>query len=234
MYRKILVPLDGSPLSAGILPYVRWLAHGLKVPVELQHVNDPDRLAPYSPPMQRGDYLEKVAASFSGIANVKCTIERGTQQEVIINMVTAEPETLVAMATHGYSGAALWLLGGVAEKVLRRAYQRRVIGATPGCERERRGRTENSFGAVGLFPGRRNGIADRIGISQASGPRSSVGACHKTRLYRTTRRVSAGVWRHSESERTVGTRQGKGKQIFNGESRPASCPEPGKFIVQSH
>ena len=35
MYRKILVPLDGSPLSAGILPYVRWMAHGLKVPVEI-------------------------------------------------------------------------------------------------------------------------------------------------------------------------------------------------------
>ena len=119
MYRKILVPQDGSPLSAGILPYVRWLAHGLKVPVELLHVNDPDRLAPYSPPMQRGDYLEKVAASFSGIANVKCTIEPGNPAEVIINMVTAEPETLVAMATHGYSGAARWLLGSVAEKVLR-------------------------------------------------------------------------------------------------------------------
>ena len=29
----------------------------------------------------------------------------------------AEPGTLVAMATHGYSGAARWLLGSVAEKV---------------------------------------------------------------------------------------------------------------------
>lgn len=37
MYRKILVPLDGSPLSAGILPYVRWLAHGLKVPPTVWH-----------------------------------------------------------------------------------------------------------------------------------------------------------------------------------------------------
>jgi nucleotide-binding universal stress UspA family protein len=118
MYRKILVPLDGSPLSAGILPYVRWLAHGLKVPVELLHVNDPDRLAPYSPPMQRGDYLEKVATSFSDIAAVKCTIEQGNPAEVITNMASAEPGSLVAMATHGYSGAARWLLGSVAQKVL--------------------------------------------------------------------------------------------------------------------
>lgn len=119
MYREILVPLDGSKLSEAVLPYVRWLAHALKVPVELLHVNDPDRLAPYSPPMQRGDYLEKVAASFSGIPNVKCAIEPGNPAEVIINMATAEPGSLVAMATHGYSGAARFLLGSVAQKVLR-------------------------------------------------------------------------------------------------------------------
>jgi nucleotide-binding universal stress UspA family protein len=118
MYNRILVPLDGSNLSAGVLPYVRWLAPALHVPVELLHVNDPARLAPYSPPMQRGDYLEKVAASFSG-TNVKCTIELGNPAEVIINRVSAEAGVLVAMATHGYSGAARWLLGSVAAKVLR-------------------------------------------------------------------------------------------------------------------
>ena len=118
MYQKILVPLDGSKLSAGVLPYVRWLATALKASVELLHVNDPARLAPYSPPMQRGEYLEKVAESFPGITKKKCTIELGNPAEVIINMASAEPKTLVAMATHGYSGAARWLLGSVAEKVL--------------------------------------------------------------------------------------------------------------------
>jgi nucleotide-binding universal stress UspA family protein len=119
MYNRILVPLDGSKLSAGVLPYVRWLAAALKIPMELLHVNDPARLAPYSPPMQRGDYLEKIAASCSAITNVRCTIELGNPAEVIINMASAEPGVLVAMATHGYSGAARWLLGSVAEKVLR-------------------------------------------------------------------------------------------------------------------
>jgi nucleotide-binding universal stress UspA family protein len=118
MYRKILVPLDGSKLSAGVLPYVRWLAAALNLPVEFLHVNDPARLAPYSPPMQGGDYLAKVAESFSGITNVRCTIELGNPAAVIINLASAEPGTLVAMATHGYSGAARWLLGSVAEKVL--------------------------------------------------------------------------------------------------------------------
>jgi len=118
MYNRILAPLDGSRLSAAVLPYVRWLATALKLPVVLLHVNDPARLAPYSPPMQGGDYLEKIAASFSGFTNVKCAIELGNPAEVIINTASAEPGTLVAMATHGYSGAMRWLLGSVAEKAL--------------------------------------------------------------------------------------------------------------------
>lgn len=118
MYHKILVPLDGSPLSAGILPYLRWLAHGLKLPVELLYVNDPCRFGPYSPPMQRSDYLEKVAATLTESTDVKWTVEQGNPATAIISIASAEPGILVAMATHGYSGAARWLLGSVAQKVL--------------------------------------------------------------------------------------------------------------------
>ncbi|HXV83958.1 MAG TPA: universal stress protein [Candidatus Binatia bacterium] len=118
MYKKILVPLDGSNLSDGVLPYVRWLARALKVSVELMYVNDPARLAPYSATIQGGKYLEKTAGSFSG-APVKCTVEEGNPAERIIHAASAEPGSLVTMATHGYSGAARWLLGSVAEKVLR-------------------------------------------------------------------------------------------------------------------
>jgi nucleotide-binding universal stress UspA family protein len=116
MYNRILVPLDGSKLSAGVLPFVRWLARALKTPVELLSVNDPSHLAPATPPIKGSDY--DVAASLSGIANVKCTIELGNPADVIIDLASAEPATLVAMATHGYSGAKRWLLGSVAEKVL--------------------------------------------------------------------------------------------------------------------
>ena len=44
MYKRIVVPLDGSNLSAEVLPYVRWLARSLNVPVELMQVNDRARL----------------------------------------------------------------------------------------------------------------------------------------------------------------------------------------------
>jgi nucleotide-binding universal stress UspA family protein len=63
MYSKILVPLDGSRFSEGVLPCVRPLARVAKLPVELLYVNDPTRLAPFSPPLQGEEYLQAVAAS---------------------------------------------------------------------------------------------------------------------------------------------------------------------------
>jgi nucleotide-binding universal stress UspA family protein len=117
MYKKILVPLDGSDLSASVLPFVRWLTSALKTPVELLHVRDVNRLAPYSPPLQVG-YLEHIAQSFAQGFEVKCTIEQGSPAELIIRTASAEPKVLVAMATHGYTGAARWLLGSVTQKVL--------------------------------------------------------------------------------------------------------------------
>ena len=40
MYKKIVVPLDGSRIAENALPYARALARGLKVPVELLCVID--------------------------------------------------------------------------------------------------------------------------------------------------------------------------------------------------
>ena len=34
IYKKILVPLDGSKLAEGVIPYVRLLASALKLPVD--------------------------------------------------------------------------------------------------------------------------------------------------------------------------------------------------------
>lgn len=118
MYQKIIVPLDGSTLSAGILPYVRWLTTALGLPLELLHVHDADALKPYGAPGAGLDYLEKVAAAFPQSLRVRCSVAQGNPAAVIIERASNEIETLIAMATHGYSGAARWLLGSVAQKVL--------------------------------------------------------------------------------------------------------------------
>ena len=118
MYSKILVPLDGSMFSEGVLPYVRPLARAVKAPVELLYVNDPKRPAPFSLPTQGGEYLERLAESFHGIAAVKRTVELGDPASVIVDLAAAQAGTLIAMTTHGYSATRRWLLGSVADKVL--------------------------------------------------------------------------------------------------------------------
>ena len=132
MYTKILVPLDGSAVAEQVLPYVRTLAGGLKIPVELMGVVDVaqfdshiaaekgrylDTLIEDSVRCSR-EYLEGVAQTFPG-ANVSFAVEKGGAAEVIIAKAGADNETLITMATHGRSGIDRWLLGSVAEKVLR-------------------------------------------------------------------------------------------------------------------
>jgi nucleotide-binding universal stress UspA family protein len=88
------------------------------IPVELLHVSDPTHWAPFSAPVPGEEYLKKIAGSLPGLGEIRCTAEFGNPADKIIEIAAAEPASLIAMATHGYSGAKRWLLGSVAEKVL--------------------------------------------------------------------------------------------------------------------
>lgn len=134
MFNRLLVALDGSQLSEGILPYARFFAKTLEIPVELLHVVDPDHFM-YSVFAHHGryydimtaekkrsiDYLRKIATSFSDSASVDCSVKTGNPAEVIVDRAASHAGILIAMTTHGRSGTKRWLLGGIAEKVLRAA-----------------------------------------------------------------------------------------------------------------
>ena len=45
MYTRMLIPLDGSIVAEQVLPYARFLAKALTIPVELLEVVDPEALA---------------------------------------------------------------------------------------------------------------------------------------------------------------------------------------------
>ncbi len=62
MYQEILVALDGSKLSEAVLPYARFFAKSLKLPVELLRVIGPETLAPLS---------AELLALFSGASFLK-------------------------------------------------------------------------------------------------------------------------------------------------------------------
>jgi nucleotide-binding universal stress UspA family protein len=132
MFTRILIPLDGSKTAEKVLPYARFFAGTLKLPVELLAVVDIVEMATHisadrarhldtmieDSVRNSEQYLSGVAGTFPG-ANTKCTVEKGKAEQVIIETAAADKGTLITMATHGRSGIDRWLLGSVAEKVLR-------------------------------------------------------------------------------------------------------------------
>ncbi|HEX9146196.1 MAG TPA: universal stress protein [Candidatus Binatia bacterium] len=152
MYTRILIPLDGSKTAEQALPYARTLANKLKVPLELMGVIDIAEFAAHISAekaryleriIEQGerssvDYLKGIAKTFPGLS-VICTVEKGTAAETIIDKAAADKGTLITMATHGRSGINRFVLGSVAEKVLRATNNplllvRAADGAAPGEE----------------------------------------------------------------------------------------------------
>jgi nucleotide-binding universal stress UspA family protein len=132
MYTQILIPLDGSEVAEQVLPYARPLARALKIPVELLGVIDIDALG-NAVDAEAGryldsvvidamrsseEYLKEIAGTF-GRTSVNWLVEKGRPAEGIIGRAAVDRSTLIVMATHGRSGIGRWLLGSVAEKVLR-------------------------------------------------------------------------------------------------------------------
>lgn len=132
MYKRILVPLDGSRLAEQALPYAEILAKALSAQLELYEVIEP-------PPDQwvdsahgiyphrlsdslrstRQDYLERIANSLrANNLSVATKVEEGSPAHCIAVEAEAKPDTLIAMASHGRSGITRWVLGSVTDKVL--------------------------------------------------------------------------------------------------------------------
>jgi nucleotide-binding universal stress UspA family protein len=118
MYRKILVPLNGSKLGESVLPYVRCLAEALKVPVHLLSVKEQEKMDGPSESLRGLDYLNNVASSFLGSLTVRCLVEIGKPAEVIVNIAAQDSGTLIVMATRNRSGIQRWLSESVAHTVL--------------------------------------------------------------------------------------------------------------------
>ena len=132
MYKKLFVPLDGSRTSEKVLPFARVLASMLRLPVELLEVVDVSAISAHvasdkaryldaliaEGERESREHLKGVTTEFPG-SKVSCIVERGKPAEVIIDRAAADKGTLIAMATHGRSGVSRWVMGSVAEKVLR-------------------------------------------------------------------------------------------------------------------
>lgn len=131
-YQRMLVPLDGSELAEQVLVYAKELAGRLDLDVSLLYVCTKEEYQVL--PMHRS-YVEQVAdllktqtAAVRAEAGdqskrkggqVEGRVTVGYPAEEILRFADENKIDLILMATHGRSGVKRWVLGSVADKVLR-------------------------------------------------------------------------------------------------------------------
>ncbi len=137
MYRKILVPLDGSELAEKVLPHAEAIARCMGAEIILFRnpvyayeaaagVASPYRRAPLPLADEREealkeatDYLNKVNFNLSMRGfHVSTVVKEGACAEAIILFAREAGVDLIAMSTHGRSGLGRVVFGSVAEAVL--------------------------------------------------------------------------------------------------------------------
>jgi nucleotide-binding universal stress UspA family protein len=131
MFKKILVPFDGSELAAKIFPQVVELAKAGKSKVTLIHVCHTEALGETTPGVMAAApaaekkvceaFLSKAGNDMKG-QGVDCNWAclEGVPAMEIIGYADRNQMDLIAMATHG-KGEVAWVLGSTAERVVTHA-----------------------------------------------------------------------------------------------------------------
>ena len=136
--RRLVVPLDGSALAEEALPTARALAKRLGVPIHLITVIDVMRLIPtelgpvvaFDATVYEDTLSQLDAGARALLDDVSERLERQglpTSSEVahgspFMTIADAVHDgDLIVMTSHGRSGVRRWLLGSVAEKLVREA-----------------------------------------------------------------------------------------------------------------
>jgi len=149
MYKKILVPLDGSEMAECVLPHVESIAKGCGVgSVILIRVLDTYIPSSYHAHISETlkkeldensekwakEYLDEVAGriSLDGVG-VERQLIMGRPAERIAEYATENEIDLITIATHGRSGVSRWAWGSVADRILRSACVPVLMIKAPGC-----------------------------------------------------------------------------------------------------
>ena len=128
MYKKILVPLDGSELAECVLPYVEAMAANDNVEVTFLYVIQPLDVPLTKPDFKKrieseaktaaDDYLKNLIGKLTYGGSAKGKVIMGKVAENVVKYAAKNKMDLIIMATHGRSGVSLWVSGSVAEKIL--------------------------------------------------------------------------------------------------------------------
>jgi nucleotide-binding universal stress UspA family protein len=136
MYKRIVVPLDGSKLAEEVLTHVRALASCLGSEIILMRVTtypsyeyllaDPGVTSSLQTTLEAeaGEYLNGLVASLQRAgfqAQAEVVTVGGPVADAIIAFAHKVQADLIAMSTHGRTGPSRWFLGSVADRVVRGA-----------------------------------------------------------------------------------------------------------------
>ena len=129
MFKKILVPLDGSSFAEEALPHARELAECGGAEIILARVDEP-----YEPPpgifvpataipevvrLSAGEYLEQLVSrlKLAGF-KVESVVLDGKVADALLKYAREEGVDLIVMSTHGRTGISRLLMGSVAEQIV--------------------------------------------------------------------------------------------------------------------
>jgi nucleotide-binding universal stress UspA family protein len=133
VYKRILLSLDGSALAEEALPHAVAQAEHFQAELIFLRVLKPLgeqfnislAAAKYAEEVTRElarEYLERVATGVRarGVSVRVITVE-GNPHEGIVSCAEAEQVDLIVLCTRGHSGLSRWLIGSVADRVVRGA-----------------------------------------------------------------------------------------------------------------
>jgi nucleotide-binding universal stress UspA family protein len=154
MYKKILVPLDGSKLAECVLPHVQAITTGCKIAtVVFVRVVDPAKLSASLPAQgelgsqeknrrelqsQRKKtaeaYLKKIVAdTVIENAAIQYKVLEGKVAETLADWAEKNNVDLIIIASHGRSGISRWMMGSVADRILHSVCAPVFMIRAPGC-----------------------------------------------------------------------------------------------------
>lgn len=137
MYRKVLIPLDGSSFAERVLAHVQRLISPqdcelilLRVVVPSEHIASSETLAALGTADFRGlvehaeSYLAQIRGEMRELGvRARTQVAQGDVASAICDAADARQADLIAMTTHGRSGLGRWAYGSVADRVIRTASQ---------------------------------------------------------------------------------------------------------------
>lgn len=132
---EVILPLDGSATAEAAIPHAVEMAKLLGVGISLVRSVSPasyaDAFVEYMPDgferlveearEDAEEYLDGVATRIrdQGVSEVRTEALIGNAGSTIVDLARAAEDPLVVMATHGRSGIGRWVLGSVADRVVR-------------------------------------------------------------------------------------------------------------------